>query len=212
YLLINCPAGTALIHMGMTGYLRLVTEVTLPGKHDHFDIIFKNGIVLRLNDVRRFGSVIWAGSNPQQHALLAELGPEPLTGKFNGVTLYQKSRGRKITIKQFLMDHKVVAGIGNIYANEALFHAGILPTTPAGQLTKTRIVKLVAVIKAVLANSIRVGGTMLDLRDGVEKFGYFHQELMVYRRSGLPCVRCSTLIQQDRLGKRSIYYCKKCQR
>ena len=212
YLLLHCQAGGVLIHLGMTGYLRILSTMTVPGKHDHFDLVFNDGVVLRLNDVRRFGSVVWAGPDPQSHKLLADMGPEPLTDDFNGAYLYRRSRGRKITIKQFLMDHKVVAGIGNIYANEALFHSGIRPTTPAGKLSKVRHLGLVAAIKSVLTTSIKVGGTMLDFRDGTEKTGYFHQELAVYRRCGQPCVVCATPIQQNRVGQRSIYYCKSCQR
>jgi len=138
YLLLQCPAGVVLIHLGMTGQLRIVSTALAHGKHDHFDLIFHDGVVLRLNDVRRFGSIIWAGSETHTHELLSEMGPEPLGEEFDGSYLYQKSRGRKITIKQFLMDHKVVAGIGNIYANESLFHAGIRPTTPVGRLSKVR--------------------------------------------------------------------------
>ena len=212
YLLLHSHVGGVLIHLGMTGYLRVVSIANVPEKHDHFDIVFEDGIVLRLNDVRRFGSVTWAGINPNTHKLLAELGPEPLTREFHATYLYQKSRGRKITIKQFLMDHKVVAGVGNIYANEVLFHARISPTTPAGLVSKVRCKELVAIIKSVLTTSIKIGGTMLDIRDGTEKIGYFHQELAVYRRDGQPCVVCSTPIQQVRVGQRSNYYCKTCQR
>lgn len=212
YLLLHCQIGSVLIHLGMTGYLRILSAATSPEKHDHFDIIFRDGKVLRLNDVRRFGSVVWAGTKPNQHELLAELGPEPLTEGFDGKYLYQKSRGRKITAKQFIMDHKVVAGLGNIYANEALFHAGIRPTTSAGSLTKARSNALVTAIKSVLTTSIRVGGTMLDFRDGTEKTGYFHQELAVYRRAGKPCPRCAATIQSNRVGQRSIYFCSSCQR
>lgn len=212
YLLLRCPDGVVLIHLGMTGQLRIVPAGLAPGKHDHFDLIFHDGVVLRLNDVRRFGSVVWAGSEPYTHELLSEMGPEPLGEEFDGGYLYQKSRGRKITIKQFLMDHKVVAGIGNIYANESLFHAGIQPTTPAGRLSKVRSHKLVAAIKTVLTTSIEVGGTMLDFRDGTERYGYYHQELAVYRREGQPCTVCETEIKYERLGQKSIYYCKTCQR
>ncbi len=212
YLLLHCQTGSVLLHLGMTGQLRIVSTATSPGKHDHFDIIFRNGVVLRLNDVRRFGSVLWAGAEPYTHVLLAELGPEPLTGAFDGNYLFQMSRGRKIAVKQFIMDHKVVAGIGNIYANEALFHAGIRPATQAGRLSKIRTQALAAAIKDVLTTAISVGGTMLDFRDGNEKLGYFHQELAVYRRAGQPCTVCAAPIQVKRLGQRSIYFCKSCQR
>jgi len=212
YLVLHCPAGGVLIHLGMTGHLRIVSAATPPEKHDHFDLVFQNGVVLRFNDIRRFGAVLWAGAEPHKHILLAELGPEPLTDAFNGTYLYQKSRGRKVSIKQFLLDHKVVAGVGNIYANEALFHAGIRPTTPVGRLSKARSQGLVTAIKTVLTASVKVGGTMLDFRDGTEKLGYFHQDLAVYKRSGLPCSVCATPIQFKRLGQRSIYFCKCCQR
>lgn len=212
YLLLNFQTGVLLIHLGMTGYLRILSTATAPEYHDHFDISFQDGIILRLNDVRRLGSIHWAGVNLKAHKLLADLGPEPLTDVFDGTYFYQKSRGRKITIKQFIMDHKVVAGIGNIYANEALFHAGIHPTKPAGQLSKSLSQKLVTAIKSVLTTSIKVGGTMLDFRDGTEKSGHFQQVFVVYRRGGQPCTVCSTLIQYTRLGQRSIYFCKCCQR
>lgn len=212
YLLLHCQTGVVLVHLGMTGYLRIVSAATVPDKHDHFDIVFLDGIVLRLNDVRRFGAVLWAGADPQAHELLVGMGPEPLTDEFDGSYLYLKSRGRKITVKQFIMDHKVLAGVGNIYANEALFHAGIRPTKPAGQLSKTRSQELASAIKSVLNASIKVGGTMLDFRDGTEKLGYFQQQLKVYKRGGLPCKVCATPIQLIRVGQRSNYFCKTCQR
>ena len=212
YLLLHCQVGSVLIHLGMTGYLKIVSPATSREKHDHFDLDFQDGKVLRLNDVRRFGAVIWAGAEPHTHELLAELGPEPLTDAFDGNYLYNLSRGRKLAVKQFLMDQKVVAGIGNIYANEALFHAGIHPTTMAGSLSKSRTRLLVSAIKNVLTTSINVGGTMLDFRDGTEKTGYFHQELAVYRREGQPCAVCATPVHFEKLGQRSIYYCKRCQK
>lgn len=211
YLLLNCQSGGMLIHLGMTGYLRILSNAIVPETHDHFDLLFQDGIILRLNDVRRLGSVLWAGSTPDTYKLLVDLGPEPLTDDFDGTYLYQKSRARKVTVKQFIMDPKVVAGVGNIYANEALFHAGIRPTTPAGRLSKARSLALVAAIKSVLTASIKAGGTMLDFRDGTEKLGYFHQKLVVYGRDGQPCTICNTPIQFNRIGKRSIYYCKTCQ-
>lgn len=212
YLLLHCTAGILLIHLGMTGNLRILPAGTVPGKHDHFDVIFQNEVILRLNDERRFGSVTWVRPESPSHKHLMELGPEPLSEVFDGTYLYQKSRSRKIAVKQFIMDHKVVAGIGNIYANEALFHARILPTTPAGRLSIEKIVGLVASIKSVLISSIKAGGTMLDFRDGTEKLGNFHQELAVYKRGGQPCVVCATPIQQQLIARRSVFYCKKCQR
>jgi formamidopyrimidine-DNA glycosylase len=211
YLLMHCSLGTVLIHLGMTGYLRLVPSAFIRSKHDHLDINFKNDVTLRLNDVRRFGTVLWVGTSLREHRLLADLGPEPLTTAFNGTYLYQLSRKRTIAVKHFIMDHKVIAGVGNIYANEALFYAGIRPSTPAGRISTTRYHQLSDAIKQVLTDSILAGGTMLDHRDGTEKTGYFSQQLAVYNRSDEPCPRCSAPIQYKRLGQRSIYYCKSCQ-
>lgn len=212
YLLLHFSTGSMLIHLGMTGYLRIVPVGTDLGKHDHFEILFKNSIILRLNDVRKFGSVSWVGLNTQSHKHLQELGPEPLTESFNCTYLYNKSRSRKVTVVQFIMDHKVVAGIGNIYANEALFRAKIRPTMPADRLSIAHTVSLVAAIKSVLTASILVGGTMIDFRDGTEKYGHFLEKLAVYHRSGQPCVVCTTQIQQKRVARRSVFYCKECQR
>lgn len=212
YILLNCQIGGVLIHLGMTGHLRILSKAALLGKHDHFDLVFQNGIVLRLNDVRRFGAVLWAGPNPKSHKLLVDLGLEPLTDTFDGTYLYHKSRARKITVKQFIMDHKVVVGIGNIYANEALFHAGIRPSTPVGRLSQSRCQQLVKAIKAVLTTSIKVGGTMYYSCDGIERQGYFSQHLMVYNREGEPCHACGSIVQYKRVGQRSIYYCNRCQR
>jgi len=212
YLVLSCPVGGVLFHLGMTGYLRIVPVDSVLGKHDHFDIVFQNGVVLRLNDVRRFGAVLWAGSEPLMHKLLAELGPEPLSEAFDKTYLYQMSRKRKMAVKQFIMNPKVVAGIGNIYANEILFHAGIQPTTPAGLLSLAQSHTLVHAIKIVLNTSIGVGGTMLDFRDGSEKLGYFPQQFAVYGRGSKPCLKCTDTIQYQRMGQRSIYFCPSCQK
>lgn len=212
YLLLRCPLGGVLIHLGMTGHLRILQAADDPGKHDHFDLSFENGIVLRLNDARCFGSVLWAGTDPSAHKLLAELGPEPLTDGFNGAYLYRKSRMRKRAVKQFIMDHRVVAGVGNIYANEALFHAGILPTTPSGQLSDSRCEQLAQAIKNELATAIEIGLAKPDVCAGTEKMGYFPRQWAVYKRAGLPCAVCAAPIQHTRSGQRSTYYCTTCQR
>jgi len=212
YLLLHCPAGAVLIHLGMTGHLRILHDGSDPGKHDHFDLVFGNGIVLRLNDSRRFGAVLWAGPDPFGHKLLSELGPEPLSDNFDGPYLYRRSRMRKLTVKQFIMNHKVVAGIGNIYANEALFHAGILPATPAGQLSESHCEQLAQSIKNVLTVAVNIGLAMLDNSDGMQKLGYFPQQWAVYNRAGLPCPKCEAPIQHRRSGQRSTYYCAACQR
>lgn len=211
YLLLHCHTGVVLIHLGMTGFLQILPEFNPPGKHDHYDLVFINGVVLRFNDVRKFGSILWAGTDPHIHKLLAKLGPEPFSENFDGTYLHKISRNRKISIKQLIMDSKVVVGVGNIYANESLFYAGINPTISAGQLSLSRNKQLVNAIKTVLADSIKIGGTMLDFRDGTEKMGYFQKRLAVYKRDGLPCTKCSTPIQLKRIGQRSIYFCSNCQ-
>lgn len=211
YLVLGCPIGGVLFHLGMTGYLRIVPAHTILGKHDHFDMIFQNEVALRLNDVRRFGAVLWAGPEPHRHKLLADLGPEPLSKALDGKYIHIKSRKRRITVKSFIMDPKVIAGVGNIYANEILFHAGIHPAIPAGLLSTAQCDNLVHATQTVLTNSIRVGGTMLDFRDGTEKLGYFSQQFTVYGRGSKPCLKCTDTIQYQRIGQRSIYFCASCQ-
>lgn len=212
YLIFNCPVGSVLFHLGMTGYLRILSNTAIAGKHDHFDMVFEDNTVLRLNDVRRFGTVLWVGTNPQHHKFLGLLGPEPLTDDFDGNYVYQKSRTSKVTVKQFIMNHKIVAGIGNIYANEILFHAGIHPSTLVRCLSIRRCNALVSATKSVLTTSISYGGTMLDLRGGTEKSGYFPAHYTVYNRADLPCTICARPIQYRRLGQRSIYFCTRCQK
>jgi len=212
YLLLHCPLGGVLIHLGMTGQLRILQNADDLGKHDHVELAFENGIVLRLNDARCFGSVLWAGSDPSAHKLLADLGPEPLTDSFNGAYLYRKSRGRKLAVKQFIMDHRVVAGVGNIYANEALFHAGILPTTPAGLLDEDRSEHLAQALKSELATAIEIGLAWLDPAARGGKVGYFPRQWAVYQRAGLPCESCAEPIQHIRSGQRSTFFCTTCQR
>ncbi|HIQ14580.1 MAG TPA: bifunctional DNA-formamidopyrimidine glycosylase/DNA-(apurinic or apyrimidinic site) lyase [Leucothrix sp.] len=203
---------TAIIHLGMSGSLRVV-DVDLPSeKHDHFDIVFDNGKVLRLRDPRRFGAVLWTRNNPLKHKLLRSLGPEPLEKDFNPDYLYQQSRGRSVSIKQFIMNAHIIVGVGNIYACESLFKAGISPKRLAGKTSSTRYQKLVLMIKDVLAQAIEQGGT--TLRDFVQvegNPGYFQQELFVYGRAGQPCRICGSLIKQIKQGQRSTFYCSKCQ-
>lgn len=203
---------TAIIHLGMSGSLRVV-DVDLPSeKHDHFDIVFDNGKVLRLRDPRRFGAVLWTRNNPLKHKLLRSLGPEPLEKDFNPDYLYQQSRGRSVSIKQFIMNAHIIVGVGNIYACESLFKAGISPKRLAGKTSSTRYQKLVLMIKDVLAQAIEQGGT--TLRDFVQvegNPGYFQQELFVYGRAGQPCRICGGLIKQIKQGQRSTFYCSKCQ-
>jgi formamidopyrimidine-DNA glycosylase len=213
YLLLGFDHGTLILHLGMSGSLRIIDDALTAEKHDHLDIVLENGKSLRLTDPRRFGAVLWTKDDPLQHELLAHLGPEPLSDAFHADTLYQKSRKRHSSIKQFIMDGKVVVGVGNIYASEALFLAGINPKTVAGKVSKTRYEKLTAAIKQVLAAAIAQGGTTLrDFVGGDGKPGYFAQQLNVYGREGEPCRHCGTTIKQITQGQRSSYYCPRCQR
>jgi formamidopyrimidine-DNA glycosylase len=213
YLLLQTGAGTLILHLGMSGSLRLVDRKESAGKHDHFDIVLENGKALRLTDPRRFGALQFTRDDPAVHELIAHLGPEPLSNDFSATTLFAKSRGRKVAIKQFIMDSKVVVGVGNIYANESLFLAGINPKTAAGRISLARYERLVASIKQVLAKAITQGGTTLrDFVGGDGRPGYFAQALKVYGREGEPCSTCGNPIRQITQGQRSTYYCPRCQK
>lgn len=212
YLLIEFDHGTLIVHLGMSGSLRIIDGALPADKHDHVDIVFESGRALRLTDPRRFGAVLWTRDDPQQHDLIAHLGPEPLSDTFSGDYLYQRSRGRKGTIKQFIMDGKIVVGVGNIYANESLFLAGINPKRLAGRISRERYDTLAEAIKQVLAAAIKQGGTTLrDFVGGDGRPGYFAQQLNVYGREGEPCRVCGTPIKHLVLGQRSTYYCPNCQ-
>lgn len=212
YLLVHTRAGSALLHLGMSGSLRVLPEATLPGTHDHIDWHLDSGHVLRYTDPRRFGCQLW--QNPGElHELLAELGPEPLSSAFDGDYLWQLSRGRKSAVKLFLMDQKIVVGVGNIYAAEALFAAGIHPARAAGQVSLARYRRLALAVQQILEYAIRRGGT--TLRDFISPDGlpgYFEQELFVYGRTGQPCKHCATPIRAITLGQRSTFFCPRCQR
>ncbi|SON51040.1 bifunctional DNA-formamidopyrimidine glycosylase/DNA-(apurinic or apyrimidinic site) lyase [Vibrio tapetis] len=211
YLLVETQKGSAMIHLGMSGSLRVLDTFIDAGKHDHVDLILKNGKVLRYNDPRRFGSWLFIGEG-ESHKLLDNMGPEPLTDEFDAEYLCAKASSKKVVIKQFVMDNKVVVGVGNIYANEALFNSNIHPKTPAGQLTKNQFLQLVNDIKSVLATAIKQGGTTLkDFNQVDGKPGYFAQELQVYGRAGKPCPICGTLIEALKIGQRNTFYCSKCQ-
>ena len=212
YLLLGFDHGTLILHLGMSGRLRIIPAGRIAEKHDHLDILFGNGKTLRLTDPRRFGAVLWTKENPEAHELLAHLGPEPLSDTFTSDTLYQRSRNRHSSIKQFIMDGKVVVGVGNIYASETLFLAGINPKAIASKVSRARYEKLTAAIKQVLAAAIAQGGTTLrDFVGGDGKPGYFAQQLNVYGRVGEPCHRCGMAIKQITQGQRSSYYCPHCQ-
>ena len=213
YLLMDCGSGTLILHLGMSGSLRTLPEKIQPEKHDHFDLVLDNGTLVRLRDPRRFGAVLWHSGDVHAHPLLASLGPEPLEKEFDGRYLFQATRGRSISIKQCIMDSKVVVGVGNIYANEALFRAAIRPRLAAGKLSLPRCTKLVAEIRATLTEAIRLGGsTLRDFVNSSGQPGYFQQHYWVYGRNGEPCRRCGTIIKQIRQGQRSSYYCQTCQK
>ena len=214
YLLFRAPRGTMLVHLGMSGSLRIVPATEPVRKHDHLDVCMDGNTVLRFHDPRRFGCVLWVpGQALLEHPLLAALGPEPLAPDFDAAYLYARARGRKTAIKSLIMDGRVVVGVGNIYANEALFGAGILPTRAAGAVSLARCARLVDEIKAVLARAIEVGGTTLrDFVGGDGKPGYFQQTLTVYGRAGQVCQRCAAELKECRLGQRSTVYCPRCQR
>lgn len=213
YLIFNLDNGTFLIHLGMSGKLRILSNQEEPEKHDHFDIIFTHGKILRFTDPRRFGMLIWTDTTPHQHSLLKELGPEPLENNFTGAYLFQLSRKRKAPVKQFIMDQNIVVGVGNIYANEALFAAKINPLKAANKISAAAYNLLVKEIKKVLAKAIKKGGTTLrDFMSADNKPGYFQLRLKVYGRGNLSCVNCETLLKEIRLGQRSTVYCPTCQK
>ncbi|MEN8719025.1 MAG: bifunctional DNA-formamidopyrimidine glycosylase/DNA-(apurinic or apyrimidinic site) lyase [Oceanococcaceae bacterium] len=204
--------GALLVHLGMSGALRVVTADTPLRKHDHVDWQLDSGAVLRFHDPRRFGCVLWQPLGTT-HPLLARLGPEPLSPDFDGTWLRALAQGRTMAVKPFLMDQAVVVGVGNIYATEALFRAGIHPRRPAGRVSAARYAALAAAVKAVLAESIARGGTTLrDYVDPQGSPGWFALQLAAYERAGAPCVRCATPIRRVVLAQRASYYCPRCQR
>jgi len=213
YLLLDCGDGTLILHLGMTGHLRVIDKNIPPGKHDHIDVVFEDGRTLRFNDSRRFGALLWTVDDPQHHPLLANLGPEPLDPSLTGDYLYQRARNRKIAVKSFIMDQKIVVGVGNIYASEALFRAGIHPSREAGRISLQRYQRLAASIREVLEKSIEVGGTTIrNFSNSEGKPGYFALQLQMYGKEGEPCPGCGRPIRQSRIGQRSTYFCRYCQR
>jgi formamidopyrimidine-DNA glycosylase len=216
YLLIALEHGTLLLHLGMSGSLRVLPALTPPGRHDHWDLEVAGGRCLRLRDPRRFGLLLWTPDPPtlaeSRHPLLKDLGPEPLGDTFRGAHLHGASRGRRIAVKPFLMDSGVVVGVGNIYASESLFLARIAPTRPANRIAPERYERLAQAVRTVLGAAIAQGGT--TLRDFVQEDGnpgYFTQHLQVYGRAGLPCPACAEPLRQRRLAQRATYYCPRCQ-
>jgi formamidopyrimidine-DNA glycosylase len=212
YLLFDFGERWLLLHLGMSGSLRVVPSASQAQPHDHLDIRFGKQC-LRLRDPRRFGAAICIEDRPEAHPLLAKLGPEPLSEAFDGDYLFRRSRGRSAAVKSFLMDQHVVVGVGNIYANESLFDAGIRPQRPAGRIARARYEKLAAAVKATLTKAITAGGTTLrDFQQSDGRPGYFRHELQVYDRAGAPCPVCGTPLRGDRIGQRASVWCPRCQR
>ncbi len=216
YILIDCNSGTLLLHLGMSGRISLLEQDEPPAKHDHFELHFDDGHVLRYRDPRRFGAILWIeadAENPDAHMLLSHLGPEPLEDAFNGNWLYQNIRTRSAPIKNVIMDSHLVVGVGNIYASESLFRARIDPRCPANKLSRARCERLVSEIKSTLQDALKAGGSSLRDFFGTDgNPGYFQQEYFVYARTGQPCKICHSLIESIRQGQRSTFYCPSCQR
>ena len=212
YLLLYSTLGTAILHLGMSGRLRILPAGTPAEKHDHVDLELANGKLLRFHDPRRFGALLWTTNDPNQHPLLKALGPEPLTDAFTANYLWQRGRKIRSAVKPWLMNNQVVVGVGNIYANEALFMAHIHPKRAVNSLSQEECLALVDAVKTVLARAIAQGGTTLrDFMRTDGKPGYFVQELLVYGRTGQPCTACSHPLEELRLGQRSSVYCPICQ-
>lgn len=212
YLLIHFDHGTLILHLGMSGRLCHLAAYEAPEKHDHVDLVLDNGALVRLRDPRRFGAVLWA-EDPLQHSVLRALGVEPLQEAFSGEWLHRNIRTRSAAIKLVVMDGRLVVGVGNIYASESLFRAGISPQTAANKLSLARCERLVGEIKATLADAIVAGGSSLrDFFGADGNPGYFQQSYFVYGRTGEPCRVCGTPIKLIKQGQRSTFYCPRCQR
>jgi formamidopyrimidine-DNA glycosylase len=213
YLVLESDRGSVIIHLGMSGSLRVVPHTVAPQKFDHVDFVLDDGRALRLRDPRRFGAVLWTRDDPMRHRLLRDLGPEPLARGALAEHLFTVSRGRRRAIRDFLLDSRMVAGIGNIYANEALYEARIRPTRAAGRLSHRAYLALARALRTTLRRAIKAGGTTLrDFRRADGEPGYFQLRLKVYGRAGAPCRRCRATIRSVRLGQRSAFYCPTCQR
>jgi len=211
YLLLRFPKGTLILHLGMSGSLRVVSGEQPRAPHDHLELAFGDQH-LRLRDPRRFGAALWTEGPPLEHPLLRHLGPEPLSDAFDGTWLHRRARNRRLAVKNLLMDQRIVVGVGNIYANEALFMAGIQPARPAGGIAARRYHALAEAVKEVLRQAIEAGGTTLqDFRRADGRPGYFAQALNVYGRAGEPCPRCGRPVRRITLGQRSTYFCPRCQ-
>jgi formamidopyrimidine-DNA glycosylase len=213
YLLIALDGGTLIVHLGMSGSLRMLAAAQPPRPHDHWDIVLDSGAALRFHDPRRFGSLIWTRKDPLLHPLLAKLAPEPLGEEFNAEYLYRATRKRSVAIKHLIMNSQLVVGVGNIYASEALFRARISPRRATRRITRVEAQALVQSIKEVLAEAVEIGGTTLrDYVNAEGTPGYFAQKLFVYERAKEPCRVCKSPIKQFTQGQRSTYWCAVCQR
>jgi len=213
YLLLGLESGTLLLHLGMSGNVRALPAATPRRAHDHFDLVLDSGVALRFNDPRRFGSLLYTSGDPQRHPLLAHLAPEPLSKTFDADYLYRISRRRRVAIKHLLMNSRLVVGVGNIYASEALFRARLRPGRQARSLSRGDAARLVRAVRAVLRQAIRSGGTTLRDYLGTDGApGYFRQRLYVYERRGKPCRRCGSAVRAMTQGQRSTYYCASCQK
>lgn len=213
YLLLHTQRGSIVIHLGMSGTLTVQPSDKPTRVHDHIDLVLDKGYCLRFNDPRRFGACLWQGAGQPPLSILQGLGPEPLSDTFNGKHLYTLSRQRTLAVKNFIMTNAIVVGVGNIYANEALFMAGIHPQRAAGKVGQARYEKLAHHIKSVLTRAIEKGGTTLrDFIDANGKPGYFRIELKVYGKTGECCERCGGPIRSTIIGQRNSFYCRRCQR
>ncbi len=213
FLLLSTAAGHLILHLGMSGSLRIVSRELPPEKYDHLDVVMDDGRCLRLRDPRRFGAALWTTDDPLEHRLLKNLGPEPLEDEFNAEWLHRRSRRRRVAVKSLLMNSQVVAGVGNIYASEALFLAGIHPGRPAGRISLKRYQRLVDAVREVLEDAIDAGGTTLrDFVDSNGDPGYFSQRLRVYGRRDEACGQCGSAVRSRVIGQRSTFYCPRCQR
>lgn len=213
YLLLTTAIGTMLLHLGMSGHLRVYTTPTKAGKHAHVDWVFDNDVVLRFTDPRRFGAILWTATDPHQHKLLINLGVEPLTSALSGKYLWQKAKDKTTPIKSFLMDNSIVTGVGNIYANEVLFATGIYPKKPANTLMLSDFTRISKAIKRILKQAIECGGTTLkDFVDSHGHSGYFTIKLKVYGRANQPCYHCATLLESFIIAQRSTVFCPVCQK
>ncbi len=213
YMVIHLERGGLLIHLGMSGSFRVLTSRRAAEPHDHYDLINQRGEIIRYRDPRRFGCLLWTPAEPMRHARIRDLGVEPLEPRFDGQYLHRAAKGRTLAVKNLLMNGRVVVGVGNIYASEALFDAGIHPLRGCHRISAARYQHLTESVREILSAAIRQGGSTIRDFAGVDgRPGYFEQKLMVYARAGQPCRRCNAAIRTITIGQRSTFYCPRCQR